>query len=109
MTEPTASEAETLAQVLGRIRRATAKSEMIRYDPAPGSLFSGTLGEFAYVFEGEDDLLHLAVSRLDGAPVSPEEGQAVAAVVLKGVAPGLVWFKPGARSQHFYLGHDDLP
>jgi hypothetical protein len=109
MTEPTAREAETLARVLGRIREATSKGETIRYDPGPEGAFVGTLGEFHYVFEGEDDLLHLAVSRLDGGPVSPEEGQAVAAVVLKEVAPGLVWFKPGARSQHFYLGHDDLP
>jgi len=74
-------------------------------DPNP---YGATVGEFRYQFEGEDDLLHLFVVRQDGLELSPEEGQSVAGWVLEKVPPGLVWFKPGRFTQHFYLGHDDL-
>ncbi len=70
--------------------------------------FGATLGPFRYQFEGEEDLLHLIVARLDGAELSHEEGRSVAAFVLDGVAPGFVWAKPGTVTQHFYLGHDVL-
>jgi hypothetical protein len=96
-------------EVLRRIREATMSGETVRYDPGPEGRFAGEVGVFSYVFEGEDDLLHLAVFRRDGQAVRPEEGQAVARFVLRGVPPGLVWFKPGATTQHFYIGHDDLP
>lgn len=69
--------------------------------------FSGTLGPFRYQFEGEEDLLHLIVTR-DGRPLTVAEGQAVAAFALRGVPPALIWLKPGELSQHFYVGHDDL-
>ena len=70
--------------------------------------YCGTLGPFRYQFEGEEDLLHLIVTRCDGEPLTPEEGQTVAGFVLEGVPPGLVWFRPGDRSQHFFVGHDEL-
>ncbi len=70
--------------------------------------FRGQAGEFVYQFEGEEDLLHLMITRADLSPLSPEEGQQVAAFVLDGVPPALVWFKPGEQSQHFYAGHDDV-
>lgn len=70
--------------------------------------FSGVLGDFRYQFEGEEDLLHLMVTRQDGAPLTPTEGQAAAGVILKGVPPALIHFKPGEYSQHFYFGHEDL-
>lgn len=70
--------------------------------------FSGTLGEFRYQFEGEEDLLHLIVTRFDQQPMKAEEAQAVAAFVLRGVPTSLIWLRPGEFSHHFYFGHDDL-
>jgi len=70
--------------------------------------FSGEVGPYRYQFEGEEDLLHLMVTRERGAALSVQEGQAVAAFLLDGVPPALVWLKPGELSQHFYVGHDDL-
>ena len=70
--------------------------------------YGGTIGDYRYQFEGEDDLLHLFIVRLDGAELTPADGQRVAAWLLKGVPHALVWLKPGRVSQHFYLGHDDL-
>lgn len=70
--------------------------------------YSGTLGDFRYQFEGEEDLLHLIVTRGEGEPVSAEEGQQVASFVLKGLPTALIWLRPGEYSQHFYFGHDEL-
>lgn len=70
--------------------------------------FSGTFAEFRYQFEGEEDLLHLIVTRQDGQPLLPEHGQAVLRFVLPDVPEALIWFKPGEFSQHFYVGHDEL-
>ncbi|MER3496486.1 MAG: hypothetical protein C4320_06725 [Armatimonadota bacterium] len=69
--------------------------------------FSGTLGPYRYQFEGEEDLLHMIVTA-GGAPVTVEEGQAVCGFVLAGVAPAVIWLRPGERSQHFYVGHDEV-
>ncbi|MDX2064763.1 MAG: hypothetical protein SFX74_03365 [Fimbriimonadaceae bacterium] len=74
--------------------------------------FAGSCGPFRYQFEGEEDLLHLLITRpipdADPAEIAVAEGQAVAAWVLDGVPPALVWLKPGNLSIHFYVGHDDL-
>jgi len=70
--------------------------------------FSGTVGDFRYQFEGEEDLLHLMITRQERLPLSVEESQAVAEFLYRGVAPALVWLRPGEFSQHFYVGHDDL-
>ncbi len=70
--------------------------------------FGGVVGPFRYQFEGEEDLLHLIVSRSDGGTLSPEEGQAVASFLLPELPQSLVWFKPGEYTQHFYFGHDEL-
>ncbi|MBS1707862.1 MAG: hypothetical protein JSS65_03970 [Armatimonadetes bacterium] len=70
--------------------------------------YGGEAAGFRYQLEGEDDLLHLIVSRLDGLSPSVEDGQAVAAFVWPGVPPGLVWIRPGDYSHHFYVGHDVL-
>ena len=70
--------------------------------------FSGTVGEFRYQFEGEEDLLHLIVTHKEGQPVTTEQGQAVASFILRGVPTALIWLRPGEYSQHFYFGHDDL-
>ncbi|MFZ4508023.1 MAG: hypothetical protein ACOYON_10050 [Fimbriimonas sp.] len=70
--------------------------------------YSGTVGEFRYQFEGEDDLLHLFVLRIDGSTLTVQEGQQLAGWLLPGVPLGLIWLKPGSISQHFYVGHDLL-
>jgi hypothetical protein len=66
------------------------------------------VGDFRYQFEGEEDLLHLFVTRLDGSPIDSADGLAVAQFLMPTVPPALVWHKPGEFSQHFYVGHDDL-
>lgn len=70
--------------------------------------YSGTCGEFQYQFEGEEDLLHLIVTRRSKEPLLAEEAQAVASFVLNGMPTALVWLRPGEYSHHFYFGHDDL-
>ena len=70
--------------------------------------FGGSVGEFRYQFEGEEDLLHLIVTRESGEKITVEEAQEVAAWLLPELPPALVWLKPGAYSQHFYLAHDHL-
>lgn len=70
--------------------------------------FGGTIGEFRYQFEGEEDLLHIIVTRTDGASLTPQEGQAVTTFLLPNLPPALMWLKPGEFTQHFYFGHDEL-
>ena len=70
--------------------------------------YGAWLGDFRYQFEGEEDLLHLIVTRRDQSLLSPEEAQQVASFALPGVPSALIWLKPGTITQHFYLGHDDL-
>lgn len=70
--------------------------------------FGGTVGEYRYQFEGEEDLLHLIVSRIDGTRLTPEKGQEVAGFLLPELPQSLIWFKPGEFTQHFYVGHDEL-
>lgn len=70
--------------------------------------FAGTAGLYEYVFEGEDDLLHIAVTRIDHGAITPEEGQCIISWLLPGMPAGLIWIRPGEYSQHFYCGHDDL-
>jgi hypothetical protein len=70
--------------------------------------YSGTLGPFRYQFEGEEDLLHLMVTRMDSEPLTAETGQRVAGFVLDGMPSALIWLRPGERSQHFYFGHDEM-
>jgi hypothetical protein len=70
--------------------------------------FGGYAGDYRYQFEGEEDLLHLIVTRQDGRALAPEEAQRVASFVLEGLPPSLIWLKPGEFSHHFYFGHDEL-
>lgn len=70
--------------------------------------FSGSLDVFRYQFEGEEDLLHLIVTRYDQRPFPAEEAQTVASFVLRGMPTALIWLRPGEFSHHFYFGHDDL-
>lgn len=70
--------------------------------------FSGTIGDFRYQFEGEEDLLHIIVTRLDGSRLTAEEGQVVVGQLVPSVSPAVIWLRPGEFSQHFYFGHDEL-
>ncbi|MBL8087566.1 MAG: hypothetical protein JNM85_05785 [Chthonomonas sp.] len=125
MFELTPDESQRIQSVMDNVRTATLDGATIKlppYDPdrsVPGDFagqtigiepnpFGGTLGAYRYQFEGEEDLLHLIVTRLDFAPLTPEEGQAVCGMLMPEVSTALIWFKPGQRSQHFYLGHDEL-
>lgn len=83
----------------------TVASVTVGLEPNP---YGGIVGELRYQFEGEEDLLHLIVTRLDGNPIAVESARELAAFLFEGVPPALVWLKPGEYSQHFYLGHDDL-
>jgi hypothetical protein len=127
MLNPTADEQEAIEEVRHRLLAAIAKNETIRlpdFDPELESgdaefallkaglepnPWGGSVGDYRYQFEGEDDLLHLMVCRRDCAPLSPEQGQSLAALIFPTVPPALYWFKPGTLSQHFYIGHDVLP
>jgi hypothetical protein len=92
-------------QVLACARARIRDGQVIPFGPEE---FAAEFGEYGYRFEGEDDLLHLIVTRPDGGRLSPEEGQSVAAFVLEGIPPAMVWIKPGEFSQHFYMGHELL-
>jgi hypothetical protein len=70
--------------------------------------YSGSVGEYRYQLEGEDDLLHLIVLRSDEKGLSVKEGRQVASFVFPEVSPAVIWLKPGEFTQHFYLGHDEL-
>ncbi len=70
--------------------------------------FGGKMGDFRFQFEGEDDLLHLFVVRNNGAEIAVSDAQQVCGNLLPGVAPALIWLKPGVYSHHFYVGHDEL-
>lgn len=118
-------ETELRDAVRAEIERCTLSDITIKlpdFDPAksiPGQValhsvgvepnaFGGTVGPYRYQFEGEEDLLHLIVTRQDGQVLKPEEGQDVLRFVLPDVPEALIWFKPGEFSQHFYVGHDEL-
>lgn len=70
--------------------------------------YGGTIAEFRYQFEGEEDLLHLIIVRTDGQTLTPQQAQSVVDFLYPGVPPALMWFKAGTLSHHFYLGHDVL-
>lgn len=103
------TEQETRQSVIRALHGAVAAGVTIKLPAGgEGGPFSGTVGPYRYQFEGEEDLLHLIVTRIDGCPLSAEEGQNVVAFLLPGMPPGLVWIRPGEFSQHFFCGHDDL-
>lgn len=115
---PTTEECARRDRVIEAIREHIRNGQTIRlpaFDraaPSPSlepNEFDGTVGDFRYQFEGEEDLLHIIVVRSDGSPVAPEAGLAVARFLMPDIPPALVWLKPGEYSHHLYLGHDDLP
>ncbi len=125
MMRPTPEEAARRDEIVARIIEYTEANRRVNlpdFDPLldrpddrfalvsvgiEPNTFSGTIGDYRYQFEGEEDLLHMIVTRASGE-IRAEEGQAVGGFVLAGVPPALVWLKPGERSQHLYVGHDEV-
>lgn len=97
----------TLPPFDASLSRPSDKFALISIGLEPND-FSGSLGSFRYQFEGEEDLLHLIVTRDDQGTFTAEEAQQVAGFVLKGVPTALIWLRPGEFSHHFYFGHEDL-
>lgn len=124
--EVTDSEAFQRKEVLTRILDFIERGERILlpdWDGSPQPLsnyallnvgreendFGGKVGPWRYQFEGEDDLLHLMICRLDQAPMPADESRALVSWLLKGVPVGLYWVRHATHSHHFYVGHDILP
>lgn len=99
---------EVLARVIQCIESSTPIPFLEFYEGSEPSSFAGSVDCFSYQFEGEEDLLHLIVSPLEGSPITAELGLAVAAYVLRGIPLSLVHLRPGEQSVHFYVGHDHL-
>jgi|YNPMSStandDraft_1061717.scaffolds.fasta_scaffold33304_2 hypothetical protein len=70
--------------------------------------YGTSLGDFRVQFEGEDDLLHLSITRRDGDRISHEEAQRIADLFFHGVPKGLVYSRPAEYSVHYYIAHDIL-
>lgn len=99
------AEAQSLDALMSRVRAAILAGETIRYaDPQ----FSGAAAGLQFQFEGEEDLLHLVVTALNGGEPDLALAQALAARLLAPVSPALYWMRPGELSHHFYLAHDRL-
>ena len=95
--------------MLAAIKEAVTRNATIKLaGPTGESLYNGSRGTYKYEFEGEDDLLHLSITKTSGERLTPEEAQEVVAWLLPGMPSGLIWIRPGEYSQHFYCGHDDL-
>ena len=123
---PTPNEQKRRDEVMRRILEFVRENRTIKLPPFDPTLsrpsdrfallsigleeneFSGSLGDWKYQFEGEEDLLHLIVTHKDGLPLNTEDGRQVAGFVLNGLPTALIWLRPGQYSQHFYFGHDDL-
>jgi hypothetical protein len=106
-SEFTASEVDRQGEVLELIRQFVKEGKTIPLDREKGS-FGGFAGDYRYLFEGEDDLLHLIVERRDGQSLELEETNAVARFLLPDVPEAMVWLRPGSKAHHYYLGHDLL-
>jgi len=70
--------------------------------------YGAILGDFRVQFEGEDDLLHLAITRVDGGRVSHEDAQHIADLFFHAVPKGLIYSRPAEYSVHYYVAHDLL-
>ena len=101
----TEQERSTREAVLAAVLNAIKADERIEMG---AQAYSGSVSEFNYVFEGEDDLLHLSVERKDGGRICVEQAQDVLYFLLPTIPWGVVWLKPGTYSHHFYVGHDEL-
>src|SRR6185312_13962193 len=110
--EPTPEEVLRRDLILDEVLRCIRDGRLIRlpdFDPALArpsdrfalinigmepNLFGGSVGCYRFQFEGEEDLLHVIVTREAGDSISVAEAQAVAGFVLKDLSPALIWLKP---------------
>lgn len=105
MLHATAEEEAHRDAVVTRIREYTASGKTIRLDRSSDD-FVGRLGPYCYLFEGEEDLLHLEIRRADGGILEPESTGEVARYLLGNVPEAMIWMKPGERAHHYFLGQD---
>src|ERR1022692_4090127 len=93
---PTPNEQKRRDEVMRRILEFVRENRTIKLPPFDPTLsrpsdrfallsigleeneFSGSLGDWKYQFEGEEDLLHLIVTHKDGLPLNTEDGRQVA-------------------------------
>ncbi|MEN3001974.1 MAG: hypothetical protein ABDI19_09065 [Armatimonadota bacterium] len=68
--------------------------------------YGGAIGDYWIQFEGEDDLLHCVVRRLDNAPLTMQEAHRLVEPFFGVMPKGLVWCKPTETAVHYYVGHD---
>ena len=101
-------EVEQRDRVLERIGECVRLGKAIGFDPSATGAFQGSAGGYSYVFDGEDDLLHLIVGRQDGENMSHDETGPTARFLLHGVPEAMIWLRPGNKAHHYYLGHDLL-
>jgi hypothetical protein len=124
--QPTPQEIERRNQVMAQILQDIQTNTTIRlpdFNPAvsrPSDEFAllsigaepnhygGEIGNMRYQFEGEEDLLHLFIVKIDQSEITPQESQAVVDLLWPGIPTALMWFKAGKKSGHYYLGHDVL-
>lgn len=123
---PTPEETAKRSEIIGHLVRLIEQNRTVKlpaFDPERSAAkpefpfatvgleanpLGGSVGEYRYQFEGEEDLLHLVVMRIDQQALSPAEGVSVGEFVLNGIPKGLIRFRPGDVSQHFFLGHENL-
>lgn len=109
---PSSEDEQRRDSVVASLLEAIRSNTVIRIPQPPAEVSSseyfGRVGPFEYCFEGEDDLLHVAVTRSDRENFPVEHAQSVISFLLPQLDPGIVWLKPGTWSHHFYFGHDEL-
>lgn len=125
MLRPTPEEQERRQQVLDLVCERIRAAEPILLPPPPAgsdaksdfalvpiakspNAYNGTVGEYIYQFEGEDDLLHIFVVKTADEELELKEAQAVFEFLFPTFPPALSWTKSGTVSHHFYMGHDNL-
>lgn len=95
---------EAYAQLIKALLEDIADGRPILLDEA--ERYQLDVGNHRIQFEGEDDLLHCSVVRLDGEPIVLEEAHRLVEPFFAPVPKGIVWFKPAEHSVHYYVGHD---
>ncbi len=95
-----------VSRILQNLRDDTVKNIMIRLDGS--DRYATTIGDFKVQFEGEDDLLHLEIVRLDGSTIDILDAKRIADMFFENIPPALIVVKPAEFSAHYYLPHDIL-
>lgn len=95
---------ETYAQVLHALLEDIAEGRAISLDRA--ERYRLEVEGYRIQFEGEDDLLHCSVVRVDGQPIDLATAHRSVEPFFAPVPRGIVWFKPAEYSVHYYVGHD---